>query len=286
MMALALALLLAAATPDARPEPGEVIAAAPDSDWRRIPAEELIGFETTAGTMVLQLAPDFAPWHVERLRQLVKNGAFNGGAITRVQENYVLQWSVKHPGTTPEMPRNHPGNPPEMPYERPEKPLKFTPLGYPDPFGEAGFVNGWPVARDRKTRTLWPVHCHAMVGVGRDMPPDIGDSSELYAVIGHAPRHLDRNLAIIGRIIDGFAEHTALKRGTGPLGTYQSDEEKTNIIKAYFMNPDTGYEYLNTSGKRFASYRHARANRGSFFIRPAGTIDVCNVPVPLRKVQK
>lgn len=278
MTPLLLALVLAAI----RPEPGEVVAAAPDSDWRPIPAEHLIGFETTAGTMVMQLAPDFAPAHVENIRQLVKNGAFNGGAITRVQENYVLQWSVKHPETTPKPLQDAPA----QPYERPEKPLKFVALGYPDSFGEAGFVNGWPVARDRKTRTLWPVHCHAMVGAGRDMPPDIGDGSELYAVIGHAPRHLDRNLAIVGRIIDGLAEHTALKRGTGPLGTYETEAEYTIINKAFFLPAETRYEYLDTSGKSFRAYINARANRGSFFVRPAGTIDLCNVPIPFRKVLK
>lgn len=275
-------LLLALALAAARPEPGEVIAAAPESHWRAIPATDLIGFETTAGTMVMQLAPDFAPAHVQAIRQLVKNGAFNGGAITRVQENYVLQWSVKHPETTPKPPQNTP----KSPYERPENPLKFTPLGHPDSFGEAGFVNGWPVARDRRARTLWPVHCHAMVGAGRDMPPDIGDGSELYAVIGHAPRHLDRNLALVGRIIDGLAEHTALKRGTGPLGTYETEAEYTIINKAFFLPAETGYEYLDTESPSFRAYIRARANRGSFFVRPAGTIDLCNVPIPIRKALK
>jgi peptidylprolyl isomerase len=231
----------------------------------------------------MQLAPDFAPRHVAALRALVADKRFDGGAITRVQENYVIQFRARIVPNMPETGPKQAQTGPEWAYERPESGLKFTPLGHPDAFGEAGFVSGWPVARDRKTRSLWPVHCHAMVGVGRDMPPDTGDGTELYVVIGHAPRHLDRNLAIVGRIIDGLSDHTSLKRGTGPLGTYEDESEYTPIIRAFFMPANTQYEYLATDSPSFAAYKTARANRGSFFVRPAGTIDLCNVPIPLRK---
>ncbi|WP_439533768.1 peptidylprolyl isomerase [Polymorphobacter sp.] len=272
-MIAAVALLLAAANP----EPGEVLAAAPDSDWRPIPAGELIGFQTPRGTMVMQLAPAFSPAHVAALKALIFEKSFDNGAITRVQDNYVVQWRVRKGTKTAPIG-------PETAYERPETGLKFTPLGHSDAFGEAGFIDGWPVAR--ASGRVWPVHCYATVGVGRDMPPDVGDATELYAVIGHAPRHLDRNLSIVGRIIDGFAEHASLPRGTGPLGTYESEAENIPIIKAFPMPADTRYEYLDTASASFQAYKHARANRGSFFVRPAGTIDLCNVPVPIRKAEK
>jgi peptidylprolyl isomerase len=45
------------------------------------------------------------------------------------------------------------------------------------------------------------------------------------------------------------------------------------------------YEYLSTSSDSFARYVHARANRqDTFYIQPAGAVDVCNVPVPVRRV--
>jgi hypothetical protein len=71
------------------------------------------------------------------------------------------------------------------------------------------FWKGWPVAGMRGDGTLgetelpkdrpnllWPVHCYGMVGVGRGLSPDTGTGAELYTVIGHAPRHLDRNIAL------------------------------------------------------------------------------------------
>ena len=61
-------------------------------------------------------------------------------------------------------------------------------------------------------------HCYGTVGDGRDLAPDTGTGGELYAVIGHGPRHLDRNIANVGRVIDGMAGLSARPRGTGNLG--------------------------------------------------------------------
>ena len=47
-------------------------------------------------------------------------------------------------------------------------------------------------------------HCYGSVGVGRDLSPDTGTGGELYAVIGQAPRQLDRNIALVGRVVDGI----------------------------------------------------------------------------------
>jgi len=46
------------------------------------------------------------------------------------------------------------------------------------------------------------------------------------------------------------------------------------------------YEYLSTESASFAAYLDKRANRkDDFYIRPAGGVDVCNVPVPTRQAK-
>jgi hypothetical protein len=66
-------------------------------------------------------------------------------------------------------------------------------LGSPDAYApSAGFADGWPVGFDGQAGTANLAHCYAMVGVGRNLSPDTGTGGELYAVIGHAPRHLDQ----------------------------------------------------------------------------------------------
>ena len=135
----------------------------------------------------------------------------------------------------------------------------------------------------------WPTHCYAMVGVGRDMPPDTGTGAELYTVIGHAPRHLDRNIALVGRVIEGIEHLSSLPRGTGALGFYESAEERVPILSVRMGSEVKGlpaYQYLSTESASFAAYADARANRRDpFFIHPAGGADICNIPVPVRRVK-
>ncbi|MEY2883542.1 MAG: hypothetical protein RL490_1266 [Pseudomonadota bacterium] len=301
-----LAALLAAAAPAL--SPGDIAAAAPASAWRAVAPENLLFVETPRGTMAIELAPDFAPAHIAAIRALVMAGRFDGGAITRVQDNYVVQWAARPGpdkvltsggaaavaagstatpggvavGTGPGAP--HPATLPAE-YERPSKGLKITKLGSKDTYAPSGFANGWPVAQDKRSGTAWLAHCYGAVGVGRDNPPDTGDGSELYAVIGHGPRHLDRNITLVGRVIDGIADFSALPRGTGPLGFYKTPGEQTGLTRVRFATAaDPRFEVMDTTSKAFAAYLAARTNRTGFFIRPAGATDLCNVQVPVRRV--
>jgi len=157
------------------------------------------------------------------------------------------------------------------------------------------FTRGWPVAGKRDEETLdtqfWPVHCYGMVGVGRNLSPNTGSGAELYTVIGHAPRHLDRNIAVVGRIIEGIEHLSSLPRGKGQLGFY-ADASKRVPIQSIRLGNDLAeaerpkFEYLKTDSTAFAQYADARANRRDpFFIKPAGGADICNIPVPVRRVK-
>jgi peptidylprolyl isomerase len=138
------------------------------------------------------------------------------------------------------------------------------------------------------TQQFWPIHCYGTVGVGRDYPPDTGSGAELYAVIGQAPRQLDRNIAVVGRVIEGMEHLSSLPRGTGDIGFYKTAQERTPILAIRIGSEVPHlprYEYLSTESKSFAAYADARANRrDSFYIQPAGGVDICNVPVPVRRV--
>jgi len=157
----------------------------------------------------------------------------------------------------------------------------------------ASLVKGWPIAGtlgQKVAPEYWPVHCYGMVGVGRSYSPDTGSGAELYTVIGHAPRHLDRNIALVGRIISGMEHLSSLPRGTGALGFYSKEEfdKRTPILTVRVASdlPEMErplFEYLSTESQTFAKYAEARANRRDpFFIVPAGGADICNIPVPVR----
>src|SRR6476646_7428995 len=81
---------------------------------------------------------------------------------------------------------------------------KLAPRGWHQRDSYAAFTQfhmGWPLGAqgEASNAQFWPVHCYGMVGVGRNLSPDTGSGAELYTVIGHAPRHLDRNIALVGR---------------------------------------------------------------------------------------
>ena len=126
-----------------------------------------------------------------------------------------------------------------------------------------------------------------MVGVGRNLSPDTGTGAELYTVIGHAPRHLDRNIALVGRVIEGIEHLSSLPRGTGALGFYEKEEERVPIQSVRIGDAASdvpAFEYLSTESASFAAYADARANRRDpFFNVPAGGADICNIPVPFRR---
>lgn len=277
---LVLGLLALAAPAQAQVlSPGEIVAKAPADAWTDIPDTDLQTLTLANGrTVTIQLVRGFAPVHVRNIELLVAAGWFDGVSINRVQENYVVQWGD---GTESKPLPTGLGVAPTSDYERPLSGLGFRPLGTSDAYAaQTGHAAGWPVATDG-TRA-WLPHCFGMVGVGRGLAPDTGTGAELYVVNGHAPRHLDRNIALAGRVIDGIEALTTLPRGTGPLGFYEQPVQRIGIRTVRTGSPRR-WQMLKTDSQTFAAYADARANRrDSFFIRPAGGADICNVPVPVR----
>ncbi len=283
-------LALTAAAPATKPKtPADVLAAAPAAAWKTIPAEDLMVIDLTSGTrVVVQLAPAFAPVHVANIRAFARSGWWNGdkAAIYRVQDNYVVQWGRNE--TEDPMPTGVVKLPPAE-YHRRLKGLTVRPLGYPDQYApRAGFALGWPIAYDPKAGTANLTHCYAYVGVARDLSPDTGNGSELYAIIGHAPRALDRVIAVVGRIVSGMETMSAFPRGTEALGIYK-DRAQDIKIGSVQMASDLpagqrpSFQYLDTQSASFAEYVRVRANRkDAFFIRSAGGVDLCSAGVPTK----
>jgi peptidylprolyl isomerase len=281
-----LAILLCGAAPAPIPSPGEIVAQAPPAAWRAVDPADLLLMTLANGRVVaIELAPGFAPAHVANIRALARGGWFDGSAIERVQDNYVVQWGRDDPKAP--LPAGVAAHVPAE-YDRPAAGLALHPLGSSDSYApRVGFSDGWPVASDG--RRAWLTHCYGMVGVGRDMPPDTGNGAELYAVIGQAPRHLDRNIALVGRVLDGMDAMTALPRGTADLGFYADPAQRLAIrsVRIAADLPTAGrpaYQAMRSDAPAFAAYVEARANRrDAFFVKPAGAVDLCNAPVPVRR---
>jgi len=289
LLITAAAVLLAGAAPPAKLlTPGDIVNQSQPGAWKAIPPEDLMVIELqNGGRVVVQLAPAFAPVHVGNIRALARGKYWDGATVYRVQDNYVAQWGLNESdkpwpaGVTPKPPAE---------YSRTFNGLKVTALGSQDPYAPgAGFADGWPVAYSAKAGWADLVHCYGTVGVGRDLSPDTGTGGELYAVIGHGPRQLDRNIAIVGRVIEGIDRLSTLPRGTEALGFYKDKAQYVPIASIRIASdvPEASrpsYEVMDTTSATFAQYLKLRANRhDSFYDHPAGGVDLCNVQVPVRK---
>ena len=119
--------------------------------------------------------------------------------------------------------------------------------------------------------------------MGRDLAPDTGSGGELYAVIGHGPRQLDRNIALVGRVVEGIDRFSTLPRGPAPLGMYADKKQDVPIASIRLASdmPVAGrpaYQVMDTASPSFARYLKLRANRhDAFYEVPAGGVDLCNV---------
>ena len=288
-MSILLALAAQAAATPAKPlTPSEIITQAPAAAWSEVAPDDLLVIDYEGGgRTVIQLAPAFAPVHVANIRALAGSGYWRGASIYRVQDNYVAQWGVNEGG--PAVPASVNKKPPAE-YDRPLRGLSPRPLGYSDNYApRVGHALGWPVAWNPATARANLTHCYGMVGVGRDMAPDTGMGGELYAVIGHAPRHLDRNIALVGRVIEGIEQMSALQRGTEALGFYKAGTT-AKLIRSVRLGSALGeaerprFQVMKTDSASFVAYVRARANRqDAFFNIPAGGVDLCNAPVPVRR---
>ena len=295
-LALLLALVLAAPAlaadaPPMRKSAKEIIDAAPASAWRDLDPANTLYMELPAGRVVIELAPGFAPEHVANIRTMARGGFWDGLTIYRSQDNFVVQFGDPE-GEEAGKAKPYPtGTRTKLPAEftRDSRRVHFDRL--PDIDGwapQVGFIDGMPVGRDPKTGKAWLAHCYGVLGAGRNNAPDSSIGAELYVVIGQAPRALDHQLTMVGRVVQGMELLSATPRGSGPLGFYEKPEQRapiTAIRLASELQPAerTPLQLLRTDSQAFIDATEARRNRvDDFYTEPAGHIDLCNVPLPVR----
>jgi peptidylprolyl isomerase len=283
----ALAFLSASALAATHPSMPEVLAAATPADWRPLDPDNTLYVELPGGRVVIELAPRFAPLHVANIKTLVRARYFDALSIIREQDNYVAQWG--DPDNRHPIPAGVGKVAPE--FDSPTRAdVPFTRLPDGDVYApEVGFSDGFPAARSASLHRTWLAHCYGMVGVGRDLDVQSGSGAELYVVIGHAPRHLDRNVALVGRVVKGMELLSALPRGSAEMGFYTKTEVPTPIksIRLAADVPESersNLEVIRTDSATFTALIESRRNRPEdFFKVPAGHIDLCNVPIAVRE---
>lgn len=272
-----------------RPTTADVLENAAPSDWRVPAPENMLYLHLPRGRVVFELAPQFAPLHSANIRRLVGEGYFDGLFILRSQDNYVVQWGDPNADGDGARPIGDAEPFLDGEFYKDASGASFTRIDSQDAYApEVGFADGFPAARDGPDGRLWLTHCYGMLGVGRGNAQESGNGTQLYVVTGHAPRHLDRNVTLVGRVIHGIEHLTTLPRGSGPLGFFETSEELVPITSMQLGSalPEEErlqVELLRTDTATFSRLVEARRHRAEeWFVEPVDAIEICNIPLPAR----
>ncbi|WP_293376896.1 peptidylprolyl isomerase [Phenylobacterium sp.] len=195
------------------------IGAAPASpDWRALDPTQTLVIDTSKGRIVVEMAPALAPLAVARVKQLAREGVYDGLLFHRVIEGFVDQTGNpnNHDGGT----SAHPDLPAEFSTRVPAEALT-TVVSRSD--GIEGFVGSVPVAGvsaseqklggDHRPR-VWGAYCDGVAGMGRQAGIDTANS-EIFFMRAPA-RRLDHDYAVWGRVVQGLEVVRAIKVGEPP----------------------------------------------------------------------
>jgi len=260
--------------------------AAEDMLWRQVDPDNTVFMELPEGRVVIELNPLFAPKTVAQFERLVQSRFYDGLSFYRVIDGFVAQGGD---GSDLGEISEEPLIDAEFEIDWSDD-LPFVPVQKPDLFApETGFIDGFAAARDLKHRKVWLTHCPGVIAMARNEDAD-SSRTDFYIVIGQAPRYLDRNLSIFGRVVDGMEVVQQIHRGPATNnGVFQDETASTRIrsmkMLSEFPREDRLKVYvMDTNSKAFQNLLDDRRTRKQKFFhhQPPPVLDVCQVPVGSR----
>ncbi|MFY8272695.1 peptidylprolyl isomerase [Pseudoalteromonas sp. SSDWG2] len=273
MMTLALSSVAYAeqATPQS---PTEIIDTAPASDWRKISPHHMLILSLPTGDVYFELNEQLAPKHYARMKELTQKGFYKGLSMYRFVEGFVAQGGAGEQETevatlTQEF------------VSQSARPVVLDMLvnqndGYS---ARSGFLNGFAVAQNEDATQTWQIHCIGALGMARGN--DVNSAtSEFYVVIGHAPRYLDRNITVFGRVIAGM-EHLQKLQRPGDANTPFNPITDMRLASQLPEYAQPNIKVMRTDSASFEALVEARKNRPEqWFITTPDYIDTCAMQVP------
>ena len=270
-----------------------------DLVWNALEPDSTVYLELQEGTVVIELNPTFAPKTVSQFKDLLAEQFYRGLSFYRVIDGFVAQGGDESDVDGSQIDKLLKA---EFEIDWPLKPkdkeaaenwveMSWTPVQEDDLFAPyTGFIDGFPAARDsEKAGKAWLTHCPGTVAMARNEDPD-SSGTDFYIVIGQAPRYLDRNLTVFGRVVWGMDVVQRIKRGpTMENGIIEEDLDRTWIKRMRLASSLEEKERMDiwiadTNSKGFKQMLKDRRNRKNKFFhhKPPKVLDICQVPIPVR----
>lgn len=261
---------------------------ATEQQWRALDINNTVLLTLPHGKVVIELAPQFSPKHVEQFSALVKKSFYDGSKFYRVIDGFVAQAG---PDDGSEKDKSVPLLVMEGLFST-DKSWSFTQVQTDDLFAkQTGFKDGFALAADNND-SAWLTHCPGTLAMARSNEADSA-SSHFYFVIGQAPRYLDNIMTIFGRVVYGMEHIQAIQRTSVIEGEYAVDSRDHTPIVSMKLMADVPkkdriiIEVEHTESTDFAERLVKRRARASefFYKKPPPVLDVCQVPIRSRLVK-
>ncbi len=248
---------------------------APDI-WREVPAENLLYMKTLHGITLIEMAPDFAPNHVQRMREFASNGYFVGLPFHRVLKEFMAQ------AGEPSLVRRDPPTTPPLVGEfmfRRTLGQKIKLVGEDRNFN-TGFVDGFPIVSqpdelammtaDGRVRASG-LHCPGAAAMARTNDPNSANA-QFYITTGN-PEWLNTKYTVWGRVRAGQNAVTEIKLGEP---AYPPDLIDGMTLGSDVADKDRARVWvMRTDSAAFAAHLEQQKNDDG---KLPG---VCKIPVPV-----
>ncbi|MGE0044249.1 MAG: peptidylprolyl isomerase [Hyphomonadaceae bacterium] len=251
---------------------------APDpARWRQLDPENTLYIDTNRGRIIVEMFPEVAPRHVERVKTLTRRNFYDNQTFHRVIDGFMAQ--TGDPLGTGEGGSDMPDLPEEFLFRR----------GADMPFVEAavqggarfGFFKTLPietqpdsqmaVTRDGRA-SAWGLHCPGIASMAR--AEDVNSANSQFFLMRDAYPSLNKRYTIWGRVVYGLDVVRALTVGEPPANP---DRMQTVRIAADLPETERAPLYvMRTDSRDFRELiQETRERRGADF-------HVCDVDIPTR----
>ena len=277
---LAAVALAAGLAPAAIAKPAPHNAPAPATrDWRTPDPQTILVIDTNKGRVIVELAPEAAPKHVERIQVLTRRGFYDGGTFFRVIDKFMDQ--TGDPTNKGDGGSDLPNLKAEFTWRR--DPASGTFVTVAKPTGaDIGFLGSMPaigqgadyadMTSDHKVST-WGTYCPGVLGAARDEDNDSANSQ--FFLMRYAYPSLDKRYTAYGRVIWGLDSVRAIKTGE-PVPDPQDRMIKVRLLADIPAAERPTVKVIDIHGPWFkAEVARVRAREGADF-------SPCDIDIPVR----
>lgn len=259
---------------------------APDAAWRDVNPENSVYIQTVHGTMVVELFPEIAPNHVQRIKTLTRSQFYDGITFHRVIKDFMNQTGDPLGNGTGGS--ELPDMPPEFTFKRTAN-MRVTGLApnYIDPSRQyrVGFYNGLPVTSQPIAQAMWTkdgtvkangLHCKGVASMARSSAENSGNSQ--FFLLRDTAKQLDEKYSIWGNTVWGREVLKRIKVGTvSDTPNFVPDRMDTVRMGADLPPSERlNIQVLDTNSQAFKNYLKT-------YQKTNGTYpDICDIDVPMR----